>query len=112
MPFISMAAFPFLQRQMLETKLREAKAQIIPEFQEQFTSSVLRLQERLYSYIDLRAQTIANNTESGFELLLENMKEQIETEVSEKEKTGKSLMEGLEVLNRQITELKDYLDQC
>ena len=112
MPFISMAAFPFLQRQMLETKLREAKAQIIPEVQEQFASSVLRLQDRLYTYIDSRSLAIASNTESGFEVLLENMREQIEAEVSEKEKAGEGLMQDLEVLNRQITELKDYLEQC
>ena len=40
------------------------------------------------------------------------MREQIEAEVSEKEKAGEGLMQDLEVLNRQITELKDYLEQC
>ena len=112
MPFISMAAFPFLQRQMLETKLRDAKAKIIPEIQEQFASCILKLQDRLYSYIDSRALAIANNTESGFELLLENMREQVETEVVLKENAGKRLMEDLEILNKQISELKDYMEQC
>ena len=112
MPFISMAAFPFLQRQMLGAKLRDAKAKIIPEVQEQFASCILKLQDRLYSYIDSRALAIANNTESGFELLLENMREQVETEVVLKENAGKRLMEDLEILNKQISELKDYMEQC
>ena len=112
MPFISMAAFPFLQRQMLETKLRDAKAKIIPEVQEQFASTIIKLQNRLYSYIDTRAQAIASNTESGFEILLQNMRERIEAEVSDKEKAGHNLMEDLEVLNKQISELNDFLERC
>lgn len=112
MPFISMAAFPFLQRQMLETKLRDAKAKIIPEVQEQFASGIIKLQDRLYSYIDARAQSIASNTESGFEILLQNMRNQIAAEVSEKEKAGHNLMEDLEVLNKQISELNYFLERC
>jgi len=112
MPFISMAAFPFLQRQMLETKLREAKGKIIPNVQEQLASSILKLQDKLYSYIDLRTQAIAANYESGFELLLHNMKNQIEIEISEKEQSGENLMQDVNVLSKQISLLKNYMDQC
>lgn len=112
MPFISMAAFPFLQRQMLETKLREAKEKIIPNVQEQLASSILKLQDRLNSYIDLRTQAIAVNCESGFELLLHNMKNQIEIEINEKEQSGENLMQDVNVLSKQISMLKNYMDQC
>ncbi len=112
MPFISMAAFPFLQRRMLENKLMEAKEKIIPDVQEQLANSVLKLQESLYSYIDTRSKAIAENTESGFEMLLENMRQQIEDQIAEKEKAGQNLRDDIDVLSRRIGELKEFMDKC
>jgi small GTP-binding protein len=112
MPFISMAAFPFLQRRMLENRLMEAKVKIIPDVQEQLANSVLKLQESLYSYIDTRAKAIAENTESGFEMLLENMRQQIEDQIAEKEKAGQNLRDDIDVLSRRIGELKEFMDKC
>lgn len=112
MPFISMAAFPFLQRRMLENKLLEAKEKIIPDVQEQLANSVLKLQESLYSYIDTRSKAIAENTESGFEMLLENMRQQIEDQIAEKEKAGQNLRDDIDVLSRRIGELKEFMEKC
>lgn len=112
MPFISMAAFPFLQRRMLENKLLEAKEKIIPDVQEQLANSVLKLQESLYSYIDTRGKAIAENTESGFEMLLENMRQQIEDQIAEKEKAGQNLRDDIDVLSRRIGELKEFMEKC
>lgn len=112
MPFISMAAFPFLQRRMLENKLLEAKEKIIPDVQEQLANSVLKLQESLYSYIDTRSKAIAENTESGFEMLLENMRQQIEDQIAEKEKAGQNLRDDIDVLSRRIGELKEVMEKC
>lgn len=112
MPFISMAAFPFLQRRMLENKLMEAKEKIIPDVQEQLAESILKLQESLYSYIDTRSKAIAENTESGFEMLLENMRQQIEDQIAEKEKAGQNLRDDIDVLSRRIGELKEFMDKC
>ena len=112
MPFISMAAFPFLQRRMLENKLMEAKEKIIPDVQEQLANSVLKLQESLYSYVDTRSKAIAENTESGFEMLLENMRQQIEDQISEKEKAGQNLRDDIDVLSRRIGELKEFMGKC
>lgn len=112
MPFISMAAFPFLQRRMLENKLMEAKEKIIPDVQEQLAESILKLQESLYSYIDTRSKAIAENTESGFEMLLENMRQQIEDQIAEKEKAGQNLRDDIDVLSRRIGELKEFMEKC
>lgn len=112
MPFISMAAFPFLQRRMLENKLMEAKEKIIPDVQEQLAESILKLQESLYSYIDTRSKAIAENTESGFEMLLDNMRQQIEDQIAEKEKAGQNLRDDIDVLSRRIGELKEFMDKC
>ena len=110
MPFISMAAFPFLQRRMLENKLMEAK--VIPDVQEQLANSVLKLQDSLYSYVDTRSKAIAENTESGFEMLLENMRQQIEDQIAEKEKVGQNLRDDIDLLSRRIGELKEFMDKC
>lgn len=112
MPFISMAAFPFLQRRMLENKLLEAKEKIIPDVQEQLANSILKLQESLYSYIETRAKAIAENTESGFEMLLDNIRQQIEDQIAEKEKAGKSLHDDIDILSRRICELRGFMDKC
>ena len=112
MPFISMAAFPFLQRRMLENKLMEAKEKIIPDVQEQLANSILKLQDSLYSHIDMRAKAIAENTESGFELLLNDMRKQIEAQIAEKEKAGNDLRDDITALNRQISELQGFMDKC
>ena len=112
MPFISMAAFPFLQRRMLENKLMEAKEKIIPDVQEQLANSVLKLQDSLYSYVDTRSKAIAENTESGFEMLLENMRQQIEDQIAEKEKVGQNLRDDIDLLSRRIGELKEVMEKC
>ena len=90
----------------------EAKEKIIPDVQEQLANSVLKLQESLYSYIDTRSKAIAENTESGFEMLLENMRQQIEDQIAEKEKVGQNLRDDIDVLSRRIGELKEFMDKC
>lgn len=112
MPFISMAAFPFLQRQMLESKLLEAREKVIPAVQEQLAASILKLQEHLYTYVDTQTNIITENTESGFEMLLEDMRKRIDEQIREKEMAGEDLKGDIDILSRRISDLKSFLERC
>ena len=101
-PFIGMAALPLLQRHMLENKLLEAKGKVIPAVQEQLAASILELQERLYSYVDTQTKTIEENVESGYELLLVDMQNQINEQIAEKEKARKDLKEEIDIIGRRF----------
>jgi len=109
MPFISMAAFPFLQRKFLEEKLASAKEQIIPAVQEQIADYIYKLKKSIHEYIDERCIVITKNAEASYEMILENLQQRISEELKEKEGARSNLATDVQGITQNITEIKEII---
>ena len=112
MPFISMAAFPFLQKKLLEQKLAKAKDEVIPAVQEQMAQAIYNLKMAIYDYIEQRTAIIIGNTENAYEKILFDLKRDIEAQIKEKDSNSSELLSEVNRISKDITELKAYMEQC
>lgn len=106
MPFISMAAFPFLQRKFLEETLARAKDEIIPEVMNQLESDFEQLKSEIHNYVSDRCDLIAKNAEIAYKTVLENVKEDINTQIREKDDNTNNSKEELQNLTVYINEIE------
>lgn len=109
MPFISMAAFPFLQRKFLEDQLATAKEQVIPAIQEQLADCILRMQQELHKYIDEKSLMISKNSEYAYDTVLENLRMSIDEEIQQKQSMSNDLGAELAKLTTEITSITSAL---
>lgn len=109
MPFISMAAFPFLKRRFLEDQLATAKEQVIPSIQEQLSDCVFRMQQELHKYIDEKSTTIIKNSEYAYDTVLENLRSRIDAEIDEKKHLSNDLGGEIAKLSAEINSINKTL---
>lgn len=109
MPFISMAAFPFLQRRFLEDQLATAKEQVVPSIQEQLADCILRIQQELHKYIDEKSTTIIKNSEYAYDTVLENLQSRIDAEIDEKKQLSNDLGGEIAKLSVEIDSINKTL---
>lgn len=109
MPFISMAAFPFLQRRFLEDQLATAKEQVIPSIQEQLSDCVFRMQQELHKYIDEKSTTIIKNSEYAYDTVLEDLRSRIDAEIDEKKHLSNDLGGEIAKLSAEINSINQTL---
>lgn len=83
MPFISMAAFPFLQRHFLKQSLENAKAEIIPDIESQIADQFIRLQDALHKKIEDQARAITEFTEYAYTSSLSKLRDKIDARLSQ-----------------------------
>lgn len=111
LPVISMAAFPFLQRRFLEEKLAQAKDQIIPEVQEQLAGAIKSLKVQIHKYVEDRCEGIIKNSETAYEVILLNMRKEINEQINAKECTENDLSAEVQVISRDIAEVQAVMKQ-
>ena len=109
MPFISMAAFPFLQRRFLEDQLATAKEQVIPSIQEQLADCILLIQQELHKYIDEKSTTIIKNSEYAYDTVLEDLRLRIDAEIDEKKQVSNDLGGEIAKLSAEIDSINKTL---
>ena len=109
MPFISMAAFPFLQRRFLEDQLATAKEQVVPSIQEQLADCILQIQQELHKYIDEKSTTIIKNSEYAYDTVLENLQSRIDAEIDEKKQLSNDLGGEIAKLSAEIDSINKTL---
>lgn len=102
MPFISMAAFPLLQRKFLEDKLATAKEQAIPAIQEQMADCIMKMQQSLHQYIAEKCTIIVKNSEYAYDTVLDNLQESIDEEIQNKKNLSNDLGTDIANLNAEI----------
>lgn len=110
MPFISMAAFPLLQRKFLEDKLATAKEQVIPSIQEQLAACIVRIQQELHKYIEEQSNTIVKNSEYAYDTVLENLRVSIDAELQEKKNLSNDLGADIAKLTAEIDIIRQTLE--
>lgn len=110
MPFISMAAFPFLQRKFLQDQLATAKEQAIPAIQEQMADCICRMQQELHKYIEEKCQIIVKNSEYAYDTILENLQAEVAAEIANKRNRSNNLAGEVAGLNSKLTLIHQTLE--
>ena len=85
LPFISMAAFPFLQKSMLESRLVQVKDEVIPAITTQIDIGVANLKKEIHQHIRRQSENIISNAEYAYEKILNDIQQRIEAELKAKE---------------------------
>lgn len=85
LPFISMAAFPFLQKSMLESRLVQVKDEVIPAITTQIDIGVANLKKEIHQHIRRQSENIISNSEYAYEKILNDIQQRIEAELKAKE---------------------------
>lgn len=109
MPFISMAAYPFIQKQMLHERLAQAKATVIPAFQEQLAECVLKMKQEIHRHIDEKCMKIVQNSECAYDEILQSLEKRIGQEIKSKENAGSEVSAEIQKLTTQLNSIQKYL---
>lgn len=105
MPFVSFAAMPLLRRKMLEVRLTEAKAEVVPELQNQLIQCFLRLQETFHTYIKDRCRQLQEDIEIVYERALLQFQQQTQKEQENKRAAGRQVQADIQRLEAALKEL-------
>ncbi len=110
-PFISMAAFPLLQKSLLDSKLAEVKSEAIPAIQVQIDRCVTNLKQEIHRHIEERCKNITANAEYAYENILADMQQRINEELRVKEQEQAGKRREISDLDGQLGTLKDILSK-
>lgn len=112
MPFVSMAALPYLRQKMLKEKLQTAKINVIPVVQQQIAEGINRLQYETHKYIDRQTENIIMNTEYAYQNILNQMQENINKECAERKKKKSNTeyeLRKIEMLLHEVQKVHDTI---
>lgn len=112
MPFISMAAFPYMQKKFLEENLNTAKDRVIPEIQEQLAEYMANIKRNIFAYIDEKCRALVGHSELSFDALLQDVGDRINKELEDKRQQANDIEEQIHKLNVQIKELQNFLEEA
>ena len=107
LPFISMAAFPILQRKMLESKLNDAKISVKPEINDALNECVSRLAFEVGNNIANRIENIKQSTEDTYNQLFNSVRNQIQLEIDRRQEFKNSINEKVDYLENKLTTLNE-----
>ena len=112
MPFVSMAALPYLRQKMLKEKLQTAKINVIPVVQQQIAEGINRLQYETHKYIDRQTENIIMNTEYAYQNILNQMQENINKGCAERKKKKSNTeyeLRKIEMLLHEVQKVHDTI---
>lgn len=112
MPFISMAAFPALQKKMLESKLNDAKISVKPEINQALNECVSRLGFEIVDNIANRIENIKQSTECTYNQLFNSVRNQIQLEIDKRQEYKNSINEKVDYLEDRLVLLNELKNKC
>ncbi|KHM52693.1 Dynamin family protein [Anaerovibrio lipolyticus DSM 3074] len=109
LPFISMAAFPLLQKSMLESRLSRAKDEVIPAITTQIDISVSGLRNEIHQHIQKQSEKIIANSEYAYESILNDLQQRIGAELKAKEQEQSGKKREIGDIDLQLKELSTIM---
>lgn len=106
MPLIGLAAIPYFRRKMLRQRLEAAKADVIPEVQAQIAEAILRLKQSVHQYIDQKSENIIENTEAAYQMILQQLQENIDKELNARKTSAENLQQEISHIDQAMQELQ------
>lgn len=107
MPFISMAAFPILQKKMLESKLNDAKISVKPEINQALNECTSRLGSEVVNSIVNKIENIKQATEQTYSQLFTSARNQIQMEIDKRQGYKDSIDQKVTYLENELAKLNE-----
>lgn len=106
MPFISLAALPYLKDYMMKEKLKEAKSVLLPELKKQILSLEESLDREVEKYVTAQCKAIDSNAKSAYVELIKDIEKDIQEKLSENQKKGSDIS----IVSSDISKFKSLLN--
>ena len=94
---------------LLQKKLAEAKADVIPKVDNQMARLMMELQSHVHGYIDRQSVLIQRNTQCAYETILLDIQKRIEAQIAEKKREGVDIRRKMDELTAQLKDIQGYL---
>lgn len=109
MPFVSFAAMPLIRRQMLESKLEKARAELIPNLEEQLIMCFVQLLEDISARVHEIIHGAVVEIMEQYERILEDYRMDIETEIEDKQRDQVAVQCKQAQLEKYLQDLKEMM---
>ncbi len=96
---------------LLQKKLAEAKADVIPQVENQMAKLMMELQSHVHGYIDRQSVLIQKNTQCAYDSILSDIQKRIEAQIADKKREGADIRREMDELTAQMEEIQGYLSR-
>lgn len=96
---------------LLQKKLAEAKADVIPQVESQLAKLMMELQSHVHGYIDRQSVLIQKNTQCAYDSILSDIQKRIEVQIADKKREGADIRREMDELTAQLEEIQGYLSK-
>ena len=111
LPIVGMAGYPMIQKMLMESKLEQAKQDVLPVLDDQLQEIFDRFYLEIDHYVEVNTEAIYRASLQRFEELSMQVKDQVERELADKEQSDHDLAGRLAVLNKTQELIGDLEDQ-
>ena len=111
LPFISMAAFPVLQKNMLNNKLREAKDEIKPQLNSALNQSIDQLIYEIEKSVSDRIDEISIKIEEKFVQLFDDIREKVEWQINSRKDSISNIQDKVKEIDFKLECIKNLLER-
>ena len=108
-PILSLWGRSKLFEGLLQKKLAEAKADVIPQVENQMAKLMMELQSHVHGYIDRQSVLIQKNTQCAYDSILSDIQKRIESQILAKKQEEANVQNEVNNLTEQAEELHGYL---
>ena len=108
-PILSLWGRSKIYESLLQKKLAEAKADVIPQMESQMAKLMLELQAHVHSYIDKQSILIQKNTQYAYESIITDIQKGIEAQITAKKQEESDAQSEIDELMKQAEEIHDYM---
>lgn len=109
MPFVSFAAMPLIRRQMLEVSLEKARAELIPDLEEQLRTCFLNLLGDVNARVHEIIQGAIAEVMGQYRQILQDYRTGIETEIEDKQRDKADVQRKQTQLEEDLQDLKTMM---
>ena len=95
--------------ELLSSRLAEAKANAIPQIENQLVKITEELSQHVHGYIDQKISIIKNNTLKAYELILTDMQKRIQAQIDDRKKQSGKVRNELYTLTKTEVEVQELI---
>lgn len=108
-PLVGMVVYPFLKDKLMNSKVEEAKAKVLPTISQAISESVDKLRREIFKNIDNGCNLIVQNTEHSYDEILSNLQYQIKSQLNKQDKDKNVLDEEISLLNHRMEAINEFI---